>query len=229
MKHNGRGGHQTRSLAGYKSTETTQEQQAPSKEAVQNRYEAKLVNGTSDETLNSVGNFGLARYLDIVHSHDSDLLNIVLGSDLTRFGFSQEAIESSSTLYHLFASPWIDAPTKKEVEHLIAPCYYISPPFPPPSDRITKFSDETLFYIFYAMPKDFMQEWAVQVLYERGWRFHKELKVWLMIDPEAPPAIRTPTYERGTFIYFDISTWEKVKKEFIITPDQLDERPKTRV
>jgi CCR4-NOT transcriptional regulation complex NOT5 subunit len=193
------------------------------------RHEVKLTNGTPDETSKSVGNFGLNGYLDIVHSRDRDLLDIALGVDLTRFGFSQEAIESSSALSSTFTSPWVDVPAKKEAEHLIAPCYYISPPFPAPSDRMAKFSDETLFYIFYAMPKDFMQEWATQVLYERGWRFHKELKIWLTVDSGTPPAVRTQTYERGIFIYFDISTWEKVKKEFMITPDQLDERPKSRV
>jgi CCR4-NOT transcription complex subunit 2 len=197
---------------------------------IQDRQEAKsmITGDVSEGGLRSVNDLGLAGYLDIVHSQDSDLLDVALGTDLTSFGFPAEAIESSSALYPTFLSPWSDVPAKKEAEHLIAPCYYISPPFPAPSDRMSKFSDETLFYIFYAMPRDFMQEWAVQVLYDRGWRFHKDTKVWLTIDSEAPPTVRTPTYERGTFVYFDISSWEKVKKEFIITPDQLDERPKTR-
>lgn len=204
--------------------------QTLSKEAIQDRHETKsMVTGDiSEGNSRSANDLGLAGYLDIVHSQDSDLLDVALGTDLTSFGFPTEAIESSSTLYPTFLSPWSDVSAKKEAEHLIAPCYYISPPFPAPSDRMSKFSDETLFYIFYAMPRDFMQEWAVQVLYDRGWRFHKDTKVWLTIDSEAPPTVRTPTYERGMFVYFDISSWEKIKKEFIITPDQLDERPKTR-
>lgn len=36
---------------------------------------------------------------------------------------------------------------------------------PPAISKIFQFSDETLFYIFYTMPRDVMQEAAAQELY----------------------------------------------------------------
>ena len=37
---------------------------------------------------------------------------------------------------------------------------------------------ETLFYIFYNMPRDTLQAYAATELYNRDWRYHKDLKLW---------------------------------------------------
>jgi CCR4-NOT transcriptional regulation complex NOT5 subunit len=39
--------------------------------------------------------------------------------------------------------------------------------------HLEKFQLETLFYIFYAMPKDQLQGFAAQELYNRKWKYHK--------------------------------------------------------
>jgi len=70
---------------------------------------------------------------------------------------------------------------------------------------------KTLFYVFYSMPRDQMQELAAQQLYMRNWRFHKERKIWLTRDPSAELIEKTEGYERGLYICFDVKLWERVR------------------
>ena len=85
-------------------------------------------------------------------------------------------------------------------------------------------SDETLFYAFYSMPGDINQVAAAAALYERHWRYHKEQKVWITRAPGVDPTVRTSTYEQGKYIYFEISQWKKITKDFRLQYDQLEER-----
>ena len=39
------------------------------------------------------------------------------------------------------------------------------------------------------------------------------------------PVVKTSTYERGTYYYFDVQNWRKVAKEFHLEYDKLEERP----
>jgi hypothetical protein len=82
--------------------------------------------------------------------------------------------------------------------------------------------------------------------YKRNWRYHKELKLWLTKESGIEPSQKTSTYERGSYIFFDPITWEKVcfplpclsssladvvslgtqvNKEFVLVYDLLDSRP----
>jgi CCR4-NOT transcription complex subunit 2 len=72
------------------------------------------------------------------------------------------------------------------------------------------------------MPQDALQEAAAQELYSRHWRFHKELKLWFTNDPSSESS-KTSTFERGMFIFFDVGRWEKVKKEYMILNEHVDE------
>ncbi len=44
--------------------------------------------------------------------------------------------------------------------------------------HIDKFAVETLFYLFYGMPRDELQLRGAIELHKRDWRYHKELKLW---------------------------------------------------
>jgi CCR4-NOT transcription complex subunit 2 len=71
-----------------------------------------------------------------------------------------------SALYATFTSPWADnnqAVGLIEPEYHLPSCYNVQPP-PPAQSKIGSFSDETLFYIFYSMPRDILQEAAAQEL-----------------------------------------------------------------
>lgn len=69
-----------------------------------------------------------------------------------------------------------------------------------------------------------MQDMAAQELYNRNWKYHKELKIWLTRDATQELIAETPAFEKGVFIFFDVLGWEKVKKEFLLVYDQVEER-----
>lgn len=166
--------------------------------------------------------FGLLGLLNVIRMSEQDLSTLAIGSDLTTLGLN---LNSPECLYSTFASPWTDTPSRKEPEYKLPSCYYLQPPLAlPAASKIPNLHDDALFYIFYSMPKETLQDQAAHELFNRGWRYHKELKVWLTRDPSAEVIAKTATYERGTYIYFDVSTWEKIQKEFVLMYDQLEER-----
>lgn len=64
---------------------------------------------------------------------------------------------------------------------------------------------ETLFYLFYSMPKDLLQACAAQELYRREWRYHGELRLWLKVRSQQE-LMQGQT--NVLFMYFDVSGWE---------------------
>ena len=73
---------------------------------------------------------------------------------------------SERSLYRTFATPWADysvsQPLSEPNYHLPA-CYSVNPPAPS-AKRAKQWSDETLFFTFYAMPRDQFQDVAAQEL-----------------------------------------------------------------
>jgi CCR4-NOT transcription complex subunit 2 len=127
----------------------------------------------------------------------------------------------------LVISPYAVAPSVgAEPVYQLPACYSLPQSPSPLVDRMSQLSDDTLFYMFYAHPKDMLQEMAAQELYNRGWRFHKEQRVWLTIDPKAEVLTKGPGYERAVYIIFDYHNWTRTRKEFFLYYDQLEERGK---
>lgn len=103
---------------------------------------------------------------------------------------------------------------------------------------------ETLFCIFYQMPRDIMQELAAQELTARDWRWHKLLRQWLQKDTrEANTNTSVPILdltnntpigvapiqisnrqERGVYVFFDVLNWRRERREFVLNYDELDHR-----
>lgn len=66
---------------------------------------------------------------------------------------------------------------------------------------------ETLFYMFYSMPRDQLQTAAAVELYRRDWRFHADLRLWMKHRPPAEPQMSAAA-NQSQFIFFEIGTWE---------------------
>ncbi|SPO21115.1 related to CDC36 - transcription factor [Ustilago trichophora] len=168
--------------------------------------------------------FGLLGLLSLIKSADPDLSMLSMGVDLQTFGLN---LNSSDPLHPSFITPWSEnnmlASSRVEPEFTLPSCYNVQPP-PPAQSKIASFSDETLFFIFYSTPRDMLQEVAAQELYARNWRYHKELHVWLTKEQNTEPTQKTPTYERGTYVFFDPSLWEKVSKNFHLMYEMLEEK-----
>lgn len=71
----------------------------------------------------------------------------------------------ASCLYASFTSPFADGPSRKEPEYHLPLCYYMQPPMQPAESKVQLFSDETLIYAFYALPRDLLQVTAAVELY----------------------------------------------------------------
>jgi len=145
--------------------------------------------------------FGLMGLLSVIRMTDQDLNTLALGTDLTTLGLN---LNSSDCLYATFASPWADSPAQRDPEFNLPQCYYMQPPALK-TGHFSKFQLETLFYIFYNMPRDTLQAYAATELYNRDWRYHKDLKLWFTRASRQG----SQDTQKGQYIYFDIQDWKK--------------------
>ncbi|XP_068476720.1 probable NOT transcription complex subunit VIP2 isoform X11 [Phaseolus vulgaris] len=167
--------------------------------------------------------FGALGLFSVVHISDPDLKYLAHGIDLTTLGLN---LNSSENLYKTFRSPWSDEPAKGDPEFSVLQCYYAKQPPALHQGYFLKFSVETLFYIFYSMPKDEAQLYAANELYKRGWFYHKEHRFWFIRVPNMEPLVKTNTYERGSYHCFDPTTFETVRKDnFVLHYELVEKRP----
>ncbi|KAL3653120.1 putative NOT transcription complex subunit vip2 [Castilleja foliolosa] len=101
--------------------------------------------------------FGLRGLLNVIKMSDPALTSLALGMDLTTLGLD---LNSSENLHKTFGSPWSGEPTKGDPEFNVPQCYYAKQPPPLTQEYVSKFQLNTLFYIFYSMPKDEAQLYA---------------------------------------------------------------------
>ncbi|KAL3498784.1 hypothetical protein ACH5RR_041516 [Cinchona calisaya] len=167
--------------------------------------------------------FGMLGLLNIIKMVNPALTSLALGIDLTTLGLN---LNSSESIHKKFASPWSEEPAKGEPEYNIPECYYATQPPALKQSYFSKFRPETLFYIFYSMPKDEAQIFAATELYNRGWFYHRDLRLWFAKAKNMEPLVKTPTYERGCYFCFDPNTWETVRKDnFVLQYDMIEKRP----
>lgn len=167
--------------------------------------------------------FGLRGLLSVIRMSDPDLTSLALGIDLTTLGLN---LNSTENLHKTFGSPWSDEPAKGDPEYAVPQCYYAKQPPPLSQAYFSKFQLDTLFYVFYSMPKDEAQLYAANELYNRGWFYHRDLRLWFTRVSNIEPLVKTSAYERGSYICFDPNTWETIRKDnFVLQYDMLEKRP----
>eukprot|EP01095_Lingulamoeba_sp_RSL-Kostka_P005193 TRINITY_DN16536_c0_g1_i1.p1 TRINITY_DN16536_c0_g1~~TRINITY_DN16536_c0_g1_i1.p1 ORF type:complete len:556 (+),score=149.41 TRINITY_DN16536_c0_g1_i1:2-1669(+) len=163
--------------------------------------------------------YGLLGLLNVIRMTNKDLNTLALGTDLTTLGLN---LNSPECLYNTFLSPFDDSP-KRDPDFYLPRCYYIQAPMQPPHMKMNLFSEETLFYTFYSTPKDSLQLYAASELYDREWRFHTQIKRWFLkpkIGQDQNPNLPQQC------IYFEPTTWEKVRKDNIkLQRNQFEDRP----
>jgi len=122
--------------------------------------------------------FGMVGILEVVRMSDPHLNTLALGMDLTGRN---------------------DTPPRREPEYYLPQSYYMNPPNMKLA-HLHKFQLETLFYMFFSMPKDLNQARAATELYKRGWKYHRVEKTWLMQQEDQARNVR--------WVYFDPVSWE---------------------
>jgi CCR4-NOT transcription complex subunit 2 len=90
--------------------------------------------------------------------------------------------------------------------------------------KITRFSEEILFYMFYNMPQTYFQEAAAQELFNRKWRYHKKYSLWFSKEPGNEVVIKGDGYEKGVYIIYDPISLKQVKTECTLYYALLEDR-----
>ncbi|XP_019641155.1 PREDICTED: CCR4-NOT transcription complex subunit 2-like isoform X4 [Branchiostoma belcheri] len=179
--------------------------------------------------------FGMVGLLTFIRAAETDpnMVALALGSDLTTLGLN---LNSPENLYNNFGGPWADHPCR--AQDIDIPLHTF-PDFHVPSEYLTnihirhklapiklnRYGEDLLFFMFYTATQDVLQLAAAAELYNRDWRYHKEERVWITRAPGMEPHVKTNTYERGTYYFFDAQGWRKVAKEFHLDYDKLEDRP----
>ena len=163
----------------------------------------------------------LSPWYDEVDSEDRQNNTSSVSGNVGLLGLEEGFINKSS----------IDHRRPSALDSIIPSCYHI-PSLPAALVKIASFSDETLFYIFYAMPGDRMQELAARELYSRNWRFYKPAKAWVCpVDlPQSSKDINSilnnlsNNSKNGpiSFFLFDQSAWIKIKRSIQLQVDDLE-------
>ncbi|KAL4943327.1 hypothetical protein BDV06DRAFT_190279 [Aspergillus oleicola] len=174
--------------------------------------------------MSELDKFGLAGLLRMIHSDSADVASLAVGQDLMTLGLD---LNQPEPLHSTFISPFVASVPgiPLEQDFALPGCYSVAN-VQPLQSRIPSFSDETLFYIFYSMPRDVMQEVAAEELMGRKWRYHKIERCWLTRDEAypGPVDVERGVSERGVYLLWDPATWKKVRREFILRYEDLDNR-----
>ncbi|KAG6888408.1 hypothetical protein C0995_008412 [Termitomyces sp. Mi166 len=169
--------------------------------------------------------WGLLGLLAMLKNVGSDLDQGMsgIGTDLGTMGLD---MGYSGDLYSTFITPWADQSAARTVEpdfHLPT-CYASVQASPPGPSKASAFSDETLFFMFYSSPRDALQEVAAQELWNRNWRYHKDLRLWITKESGTTPSQKVPGGEQGQYTFWDPENWAKERKDMTVLYSDLEEK-----
>ena len=190
---------------------------------------------SSEQTLDSVfagmsekEKAGMKGYLALVEGPNPTLRSLMRGQDLAALGLNMNSDQPLiSTYAGPFASPNTHPLRPLENDFTTPDCYTVKKVAPLHS-RISSFTDETLFYIFYSMPRDYMQVLVGQELMERKWRYHMREQMWMMRDESSGQQYaysEDRTSEQGYYIWWDKNLWKKVRRAYTLRYEDLDDLP----
>ncbi|XP_023333121.1 CCR4-NOT transcription complex subunit 2 [Eurytemora carolleeae] len=198
--------------------------QQQARKGIQTSPDGMVTNIPSTMVVDQFGMIGLLTFIRAAET-DPNLVSLALGTDLTTLGLN---LNSEVTLFPTFGGPWADTPCRPQDIDFHVPHEYLTnttirDKLAPV--KLNRYKDDILFFMFYTNVGDVLQMAAAAELHNRDWRYHKEERLWITRAPGMVPLEKTQTYERGTYYFFDVSTWRKVPKEFHLDYDKLEDRP----
>ncbi|KAK2465287.1 hypothetical protein APHAL10511_002641 [Amanita phalloides] len=175
--------------------------------------------------MSAADRWGLLGLLAMIKSAAADVDQGLtsIGTDLGTMGLD---MGFTGNLYSTFITPWAD----QSAAHIVEPDFrlpscYASVQAPPPGPvKAAAFSDETLFFMFYSSPRDALQEVAAQELYNRNWRYHKDLRLWITKESGMAPSQKVQGGEQGQYTYWEPENWTKERKEMTVLYVDLEEK-----
>jgi len=171
--------------------------------------------------------WGMKGYIAEQENASPAMRTLMRGVDLSTLGIN---ISSPDPLLPTYTGPWGEPNSQPlrplDSEYNIPECYTVKK-VAPLATRITGFMDETLFYIFYTMPRDYTQMLVAQELVARKWRYHMREKLWLTRDEASPSPVLLDdkVSEQGYYIWWDTKLWKKVRRLYTLRYEDLEEQP----
>ncbi|EXJ92202.1 hypothetical protein A1O3_00752 [Capronia epimyces CBS 606.96] len=171
--------------------------------------------------------FGMKGYIAEQENASPAARSIMKGVDLSTLGIN---MSSQEPLLVTYAGPWAEPNAQPlrplDSEYTIPDCYTVKK-ISPLASRINGFMDETLFFIFYTMPRDYTQMLVAQELVARKWRYHMREKQWLTRDDASPSPVLLDdkVSEQGYYIWWDTKLWKKVRRIYTLRYEDLEEQP----
>ncbi|XP_021423214.2 CCR4-NOT transcription complex subunit 2 isoform X1 [Oncorhynchus mykiss] len=210
----------------FPGDKTTSAQNNNQKKGIQVLPDGRVTNIPRGMVTDQFGMIGLLTFIRAAET-DPGMVHLALGSDLTTLGLN---LNSPENLYPKFASPWASAPCRPQDIDFHVPSEYLTNIHirdKLAAIKLARYGEDLLFYLYYMNGGDLLQLLAAVELFNRDWRYHKEERVWITRAPGMEPTLKTNTYERGTYYFFDCLNWRKVAKvkEFHLEYDKLEERP----
>uniref|UniRef100_A0A667XW81 CCR4-NOT transcription complex subunit 2 n=1 Tax=Myripristis murdjan TaxID=586833 RepID=A0A667XW81_9TELE len=208
----------------FPGDKTASAQNNNQKKGIQVLPDGRVTNIPSGMVTDQFGMIGLLTFIRAAET-DPGMVHLALGSDLTTLGLN---LNSPENLYPKFASPWASAPCRPQDIDFHVPSEYLTNIHirdKLAAIKLARYGEDLLFYLYYMNGGDLLQLLAAVELFNRDWRYHKEERVWITRAPGMEPTLKTNTYERGTYYFFDCLNWRKVAKEFHLEYDKLEERP----
>jgi len=198
--------------------------QQQARKGIQTSPDGLVTNIPSTMVVDQFGMIGLLTFIRAAET-DPNLVSLALGTDLTTLGLN---LNSEVTLFPTFGGPWAETPCRPQDIDFHVPHEYLTnttirDKLAPV--KLNRYKDDILFFMFYTNVGDVLQLAAAAELHNRDWRYHKEERLWITRAPGMTPTEKTQTYERGTYYFFDVSSWRKVPKEFHLDYDKLEDRP----
>ncbi|KAK5634568.1 hypothetical protein RRF57_010281 [Xylaria bambusicola] len=148
----------------------------------------------------------------------------VAGMDPTSFGLD---LTSPAMISTQIWSPFHDTPPRPPIPDFRLPECYAVKNVAPLRNKISNFNEETLMWIFYSCPGDYQQQLAAEQLFQRQWRWHKKLKIWLTKDEIMHPRILSAQHEEGYYIVWNTDEWRKDRRSLTLHYADLETNPST--
>ncbi|KAM3503893.1 hypothetical protein MY10362_003924 [Beauveria mimosiformis] len=146
---------------------------------------------------------------------------LVVGMDPSSLGLDIQSLEPISTQVYSLFDDSLPKPTVHASKFRLPDCYNVTN-VQAIETKTASFNEETLFWIFYSCPADIKQQMAAQELHGRNWRWHRKLQIWLTKDEQMAPQMLGPSHERGWYIVWDASHWQKERREITLHYSDLE-------
>lgn len=195
--------------------------------------------------------FGLLGLLNVIRMTDPDLNTLALGTDLTSLGLNPNSPEYACS--HLLSLTikqlpicYVRFPLRRRpytshawIFHSTMLLHAVTNAARSHENSVVFWGNIVLYFLLHATwpITSCCCAWAVRELrtarsnllrsYKRDWRYHKTLKRWFTRIQGADYE-KYPTYELGSYFYFEIKVWTKLRKDnFTLVYEDLEEKPPT--